>query len=228
MSLTVSEALKTRISTRAFLDTPVSKDEVEAILEEARWSASGGNVQPWKVVVVAGAARQRVIDAVKKKLETDPFTNEAAFPVYPEKLWEPYRTRRYELGEDMYALLGVPREDKGARLNWLMQNYEFFGAPVGLFFAMDERMNENQWAHLGMFMMSLALAAKARGLATCMQEAWTPHCDTVAKAIGVGAPYTVYCGMALGHADTDAKVNQLRSKRAEVEEFARFEGFGET
>jgi len=225
MSLTVSEALTQRISTRAFLNTPVSKDEVTAILDEARWSASGGNVQPWKVVAVAGKARQRVIDAVKQKLETDPFTNEAAFPVYPEKLWEPYRSRRYELGEDMYALMGVPRDDKMARLNWLMQNYEFFGAPVGLFFAMDERMNENQWAHMGMFMMSLALAAQARGLATCMQEAWTPHCDTVAKAIGVERPYTVYCGMALGHADPDAKVNQLRSKRAEVEEFARFEGF---
>ncbi|MFP4519697.1 MAG: nitroreductase [Oceanicaulis sp.] len=225
MSLTVSEALKQRISTRAFLDTPVSRDEVEQILEEARWAASGGNVQPWKVVAVAGEARQRVIDAVKAKLETDPFTNEADFPVYPEKLWEPYRSRRYELGEDMYALMGVPREDKAARLNWLLQNYEFFGAPVGLFFAIDARMNENQWAHLGMFMMSLALAAEARGLSTCMQEAWTPHCNTVAKAIGVEKPYAVYCGMALGHADKDAKVNQLRSKRAEVDEFARFEGF---
>jgi len=225
MSLTVSEALKQRISTRAFLDTVVSKDEIESILEDARWAASGGNVQPWKVVAVTGAARQRVIDAVKAKLERDPFTNEAAFPVYPEKLWEPYRSRRYELGEDMYALMGVPREDKGARLNWLMRNYEFFGAPTGLFFAIDSRMNANQWAHLGMFMMSLALSAEARGLATCMQEAWTPHCNTVAEAIGIEAPYTVYCGMALGHADPASEVNRLRSKRAEIGEFARFEGF---
>lgn len=225
MSLTVSEALKRRISTRAFLDTPVSRDTVEQLLEQARWAASGGNVQPWTVVAVAGDARQAVIDAVKAKLETDPFANEADFPVYPEKLWEPYRSRRYALGEDMYALMGVPREDKAARLAWLMRNYEFFGAPVGLFFAIDGRMNRNQWAHLGMFMMSLALAAEARGLATCMQEAWTPHCDTVAKAIGIEAPYQVYCGMALGHADPDAPVNQLRSTRADVDEFARFEGF---
>ena len=225
MSLTVSEALEQRISTRAFLDTPVSKDEVEALLSEAGRAASGGNVQPWKVVAVAGKARRAVMDAVKKKLETDPFTNEARFPVYPEKLWEPYRSRRFEVGEDMYALMGVPREDKAARLNWLMQNYEFFGAPVGLFFVIDERMNENQWAHMGMFMMSLCLAAESRGLATCMQEAWTPHCETVAKVIGVEKPDIVYCGLALGHADPDARVNQLRSKRAPVSEFARFEGF---
>ena len=225
MSLTVTQALQRRISTRAFLDTPVSESEIRDILDAARFAASGGNVQPWKVVVVTGEAQQRVKDAVKAKLDTDPFTNEAAFPVYPEKLWEPHRSWRYELGEDMYALLGVPREDKGARLNWLLQNYDFFGAPVGMFFVIDERMNQNQWAHLGMFMMSLCLAAEERGLATCMQEAWTPHCDTVARAIGVEKPDVIYCGLALGHADRQAPVNQLRSKRAEVDEIARFEGF---
>jgi nitroreductase len=222
---TVTDALTSRISTRAFLDKPVSRDEIAEIVETAKFSASGGNLQPWKVIAVAGEARQRVINAVSEKLSKDPFGNEAEFPVYPEKLWEPYRSRRYELGEDMYALMGVPREDKGARLNWLMQNYQFFGAPVGLFFAIDERMNANQWAHLGMFMMSVALVAEEKGLATCMQEAWTPHAKTVGNALGLDAPYIVYCGMALGHADPDAKVNQLRSKRAELNEFASFEGF---
>ena len=141
--MTVTEALKSRISTRAFLNTPVSQDEIAKILEAAKFAASGGNLQPWRVIAVAGDARQRVIDAVSEKLSKDPFGNEAEFPVYPEKLWEPYRSRRYELGEDMYALMGVPREDKAARLNWLMQNYQFFGAPVGLFFLIDERMNPN-------------------------------------------------------------------------------------
>lgn len=225
MSLTVAEALQARISTRAFLDTPVKEAQIRDVLDDARFAASGGNVQPWKVVVVAGEARQRVMDAVQTKLAENPLENESAFPVYPEKLWEPYRSRRFEVGEDMYALMGVPREDKAARLNWLLQNYQFFGAPVGLFFLIDERMNPNQWAHLGMFMMSVALAAQARGLATCFQEAWTPHGKTVAGALGVERPDVVYCGMALGHADPDATVNRLRSKRAPVDEIARFEGF---
>lgn len=224
-SMSVTEALKSRISTRAFLDTPVSEAEVRDLLDKARWAASGGNLQPWKVHAVAGEKRQEVIDAVKASLDADPFANESAFGVYPEKLWEPYRSRRYRLGEDMYDLLGVPREDKLARLEHLMRNYEFFGAPVGLFFAIDERMGPGQWAHLGMFMMSLALAAEEAGLATCMQEAWTPRARTVAKVLGIESPYIVYCGMALGHADPDAKVNQLRSKRADIDEFAVFEGF---
>ncbi len=221
----VIDAIKRRISVRAFKPDPVSRDIVEALLEEARWAASGGNLQPWHVFAVAGDARQRVIDAVKAKLESDPLTDENAFPIYPPHLWEPYRSRRYELGEQMYELLGIPRKDKPSRLLWLMRNYEFFGAPVGLFFAIDERMNPNQWAHLGMFMMALMLAAEARGLATCAQEAWTMHAKTVSAVLGVEKPLQVYCGMALGFRDPDAPVSRLRSKRAAVDEFARFQGF---
>ncbi|PWE17139.1 nitroreductase family protein [Marinicauda salina] len=221
----VGEALRARISTRAFLDAPVSEAEVRAILDDARRAPSGGNLQPWKVHVVAGEKRRAVIDAVKAKLAEDPFGNESDFTVYPPKLWEPYRSRRFAVGEQMYDLLGIPREDKAARLEHLMRNYEFFGAPVGLFFSIDERMGPGQWAHLGMFMLAIALAAEARGLATCMQEAWTPRARTVAKVLGVEAPYIVYCGMALGHADPDAPVNRLRAERAEVDEFATFEGF---
>jgi len=221
----VAEALKRRISVRAFRPDPVPRETVEALLEEARWAASGGNLQPWHVRVVAGGARQAVIDAVKAKLETDPFADENAFPVYPPKLWEPYRTRRFELGEQMYALLDVPREDKAGRLAWLMRNYEFFDAPVGLFFALDQRMNPNQWAHLGMFMMAFMLAAEARGLATCAQEAWTIHRRTVETVLGIEPPLQVYCGMALGYRDDDAAVNRLRSERASLSEFCEFSGF---
>jgi nitroreductase len=221
----VAEALKRRISVRAFTPESVARDIVEAILDEARWSASGGNLQPWRVTVVAGEARRRVIDAVQAKLAKDPFTDENDFPVYPPKLWEPYRTRRHELGEQMYALLGIEREDKAGRLAWLMRNYDFFGAPVGLFFSIDDRMNPNQWAHLGMFMMSIMLAAEARGLSTCAQEAWTMHRNTVAAALGVEPPFQVYCGMALGFRDEGAAVNRLRSQRAAVEDFTEFKGF---
>jgi len=212
----VAEALKRRISVRAFTPEPVARDIVEAILDEARWSASGGNLQPWRVTVVAGEARQRVIDAVQAKLAEDPFTDENDFPVYPPKLWEPYRTRRHELGEQMYALLGIEREDKAGRLAWLMRNYDFFGAPVGLFFSIDDRMNPNQWAHLGMFMMSVMLAAEARGLSTCAQEAWTMHRNTVAAALGLEPPFQVYCGMALGFRDQMERRVRLHAGSREV------------
>lgn len=218
----VADAVKARISTRAFLPTPVSEAEVRAILEIARYAPSGGNLQPWRIHVVMGAARDRLVDMVKTAIAANPFADEAELAIYPPKLWEPYRGRRFAVGEDMYALLGVPREDKAARLRWLLNNYEFFGAPVGLFFSLDRRFDKGQWAHLGMLMQTIALVAGERGLATCMQEAWAARAKSVSAFLGLSDDEQLYCGMALGHADPDAAVNTLRSARADVDEIAVF------
>jgi nitroreductase len=125
----------------------------------------------------------------------------------------------------MYALLGIPREDKLARLARFARNYEFFGAPIGLFFVIDERMGHGQWAHLGMFMQSVALVATERGLGTCMQEAWAAVRFTLARHFGLADTEMIYCGMALGHPDRSHPVNRLRSERAAVDDFATFLGF---
>lgn len=225
MASTFSDIARRRISTRAFLDTPVSEAEIREILDTARWAASGGNIQPWTVHVVTGKARQRVIETVRARLEVDPFGDENDFGAYPQSLWEPFRTRRHALGEQMYETMGIARDDKPARLNHLLRNFEFFGAPVGLFFSLDARMNPNQWGHLGMFIMCVMLAAEEKGLATCAQEAWMTRWKTIGAAIGLSPEERVWCGMALGHADPDAAVNSLRSERAEVDEFTVFEGF---
>lgn len=220
-TLSVSLALQRRISTRAFLPTPVSETEVRALLDTARWSPSGGNLQPWKVIVVSGAAREAVIALAKNYPGMFP-AEDSEQPVYPANLWEPYRSRRYKVGEDMYGLMGIPREDKASRLKWLGRNFEFFGAPVGIFFIIDRRMGHGQWAHLGMFMQSLALAATERGLATCFQEFWGTLRKTLGTHFQLPEHEMLYCGMALGYADDSAAVNRLRTERAPVDEFAQF------
>lgn len=220
--MTVDEALRARISTRAFLPDPVPEADIREILDIARWAPSGGNLQPWRVHVVAGAARDRLVATVKKAIADNPFADEAELQIYPPKLEEPWRSRRFAIGEAMYEKLGVPREDKAARLQWLLNNYEFFGAPVGLFFSLDRRFDKGQWAHLGMFMLAIALAAEERGLATCMQEAWAARAKTVSGFLELSAGEQLYCGMALGRADPKAPVNALRSERAGVDEFATF------
>jgi nitroreductase len=217
----VSDALRKRISTRAFRPDPVSESVIRDILDVARFAPSGGNLQPWKVIVVAGAERDAVVALAKANLPGD----DGDRPVYPANLWEPYRTRRFKLGEDMYALLGIPRENKPGRLMHLAQNFDFFGAPVGLFFVIERRMGHGQWAHLGMFMQSVALAAIERGVASCMQEAWARVREPLHKHFALAEDEMIYCGMALGYADESAPVNALRSDRAEVDEFATFRGF---
>lgn len=221
----VDTALKSRISTRVFKPDPLPGALVREILEVARWAPSGGNVQPWKVIAVAGKAREEVIAVAQAALSANPRGEEGDRPIYPADLWEPHRSWRYKVGEDMYALLGIPREDKAARFAHVARNYQFFGAPVGLFFVIDRRMGHGQWAHLGMLMQSIALAAEARGVANCMQEAWARVRDTLGKHFRLPETDMIYCGMALGYADPDAPVNRLRSDRAPVDAFTTFLGF---
>ena len=220
--MTVTTALKQRISVRAFLPQPVPESLVREVLEIARWSPSGGNLQPWKVIALGGAARDAVVQLAKNYPGMMP-AEEGDKPVYPANLWEPYRSRRYKIGEDMYALLGIPREDKTARLKQVARNFEFFGAPCALFFVIDERMGHGQWAHLGMFMQSVALAAHERGLGSCFQEFWGTLRKSLKAHFQLGEHEMVYCGMALGYADPAAPVNRLRSERAPLDEIARFD-----
>jgi len=219
--MNVDEALKQRISIRAFKPDPVPEAMLRDILDVARFAPSGGNLQPWKVIAVAGAERDAVAALAQSNLPGD----EGEKLVYPANLWEPYRSRRFKVGEDMYALLGIGRDNKGARYAHLAQNFQFFGAPVGLFFIIDKGMGHGQWAHLGMFMQSVALAALERGVQSCMQEAWARMRTPLAAHFALPDNEMIYCGMALGYADPNAPVNSLRSDRAPVDEFATFRGF---
>jgi nitroreductase len=223
--MTVTEALKTRIATRQFRPDPLPESLVRDILDVARWAPSGGNLQPWRVIVVAGAERDAVVDLARRWHAANLPDESDERPIYPPNLWEPYRTRRFKLGEDMYALLGIARADRAARLARFARNYEMFGAPVELFFVIDRRMGHGQWAHLGMFMQSIALAAIERGVGSCMQESWASLRRSLATHFALPPEQMIYCGMALGYADQSAPVNSLRSDRASVEEFADFRGF---
>ncbi|MEM6414428.1 MAG: nitroreductase [Pseudomonadota bacterium] len=222
MTKSVLEAVKGRISTRDFISKPVALDDVKALIKDATWSPSGGNLQPWRIYVVSGAARDRLVDTVKQAISDNPLADESELKIYPKGLWEPFRDRRFRVGEAMYEKLGIPREDKMARLQWLVSNYSFFGAPVGLFFALDKRFDKGQWAHLGMLMQTIALLAHERGFATCMQEAWAGRAKTVSTFLSIPETEQLYCGMALGYANPEAPVNTLRSERAPIEEVTTF------
>ena len=221
--LSPTEAIQRRISIRQFLPTPVSRTTVLELLDAAREPNADRGHPPWKVIVVTGTERAAVT-ALARRLK-GAASEEGSDPIYPPKLWDPYRSRRYKLGMDLYATLGIAHADTAGRELQMERNFEFFGAPVGLFFVIERRTDPQQWADLGMFMQSLTLLAIDRGLGTCMQEYWATVRDSLHRHFSLPAEEMVYCGMALGYPDATAPVNGLRSDRAPVAEFTSFRGF---
>ncbi len=221
----VSNCIQSRRSTRAFLDKPVSKKTILNILEVARRSPSGSNVQPWFVYALTGDDLANLRQKIQQSIAANPMGEGSEYPVYPKVMVEPYRSRRYKCGEDMYATIGIERENKMGRLMQFAHNFELFGAPVGLFFCIDRSFDKAQWAHLGMFIQTVMLLAHENGLATCAQEAWSGMYKTTSAHLNLPEEQMLYCGMALGYADPDAPINTLVTERAEVADFAVLRGF---
>lgn len=222
---TVTQAVRIRKSVRAFLARPVDRETVAEILESARFAPSGGNLQPWHVDILAGDALIELKDRVRASLAADPRGQGTEFPVYPPALAEPWRGRRFASGEQLYAALGIPREDRPARLAQFAENFAAFGAPVVLFFSIPRSFGPPQWAHLGMFMQNIMLLAGERGLATCAQEAWALVHKTVGAFLGLPEDRLFYCGMSLGFADEAHPINGWRTGREPLDSFATFRGF---
>ena len=221
----VSTAVSQRISTRAFLDTPITEAETRDWLAAGQRSPSGGNLQPWRVIALAGDAKAAVAQMAMTALMANPKGEPTDYPIYPKDLWNPHEERRQTIGRQMFETLGIPKDDRGARMAWFANNFKFFDAPLAIFIVLDERMGHGQWAHSGMFLQTLALLAEERGWASCMQECWGMLRPSLKAHLKLGDTEMVWCGMAVGHPDRSAPVNSLRSERADIEEFASFAGF---
>ena len=218
----VSEAIDTRITARAFLDKPVQAETLRVILETAKRAPSGGNLQPWHVWVLTGEKMAAFKAIIKEKLPAHPRGEGTEYHIYPPELKEPYKARRFKCGEDMYATINVPREDKMGRLLNFARNFEFFGAPAAMFFAIDRTMQQGQWADLGMFMQSIMLLAREHGLHTCPQEAWAIWHKTLGEFLPIPPELMLFCGMGIGYMDSAHPINTLRTDRAPLAEFATF------
>jgi nitroreductase len=218
----VDEAMTSRRSVRAFLPTPVDERTVRDILEVASRAPSGTNMQPWRVYVTQGEVKQRISDAIlnsgvrAEKAEWDEYR------YYPDQFFEPYLARRRAVGFELYGLLGIGRREVERMRAQHDRNFVFFDAPVGMIFTIDRRLNKGSWIDHGMFLQSIMIAARARGLHTCPQAAFAPYHRQIRPILNIPDEEIVVCGMALGHEDTSKPENQLRTERAPVEEFATF------
>jgi nitroreductase len=221
----VRDAVASRYSCRAFLPTPVAEATVREIVERATRAPSGGNLQAWRIYAIAGTRVEELKALLSPRMGELPKAEGGEYQIFPSELKEPYRSRRFSVGELLYRSIGVPREDRPARYRQYARNFQFFGAPVGLFFAIDKTMLPAQWADIGGLIQTVMVLARAYGLHTCPQEAWISWQRTMCAFLELPDELMLFCGMALGYADASAPINSWRSPREPLDSFATFTGF---
>ncbi len=220
----VSEAVESRRSVRGFLPDPVDPATIRGVLERAARAPSGGNLQPWHIDVVGGDRLAELKALMARRVMEAPRGEPTQYDIYPPKLPAPWRDRRFEVGEDLYGALGIPREDKMARMMWFARNFQFFGAPLALFCSVARLMGPPQWSDLGMYLQTVMLLLREEGLHSCAQECWAIYPDTIGAFLGLPEDRMLFCGMAIGMIDESEPANGFRARRAPLEEFARFHG----
>jgi nitroreductase len=220
----VSEAIASRRSVRGFLDKGVDPAVLRKVLEKAARAPSGGNLQPWHIYAVGGAELTQLKEIMARRLPEAPKGEGTEYAIYPKDLGSPYRERRFQVGEDMYGTLGIPREDKMARLMWFARNFRFFDAPVALFCYVHRDMGPPQWSDLGMYLQSVMLLLREEGLDSCPQECWAIYPKTIASFLGAPDLWMLFCGMSIGWKDETHPANRLNAARAPLEDFVEFRG----
>lgn len=222
----VFEAVNTRIACRWFLDKPVDLNVVRNLIEMAARAASNGNLQPWNVHAVTGEVLKEIKRQAADALEKDNWrAMETEYPALPANMPEPYRSRNFRFGQELYGALGTTREDRVGRDAQIKRNYQFFNAPIGLFVTIDRRLGPGQWADLGGYINTLAFLARGHGLDTCPQVAWIRMYKIVGTLLNFPPEQMLFCGIGIGYRDPDRAVNGFRSFRAELHEFCKFHGF---
>ncbi len=224
IQMLVSDAVASRRSVRGFLDTPVDPAIIRRVVEMAARAPSGGNLQPWHIDVIAGAPLADLKAIMQQRIRDLPTGEPTEYDIYPKLLPEPYKAYRFQVGEELYRALGIPREDKFARLMWFARNFAFFGAPVALFCSVNRSMGPPQWSDLGMYLQSLMLLLREAGLDSCPQECWAIYPATIRDFIGIPDDRILFTGMAIGYKDDADLANAARPTRAPLADFASFRG----
>jgi len=223
----VFEAVDSRISCRWFLDKPVDQTIIRDLIARAARAASGGNLQPWRVYALTGAPLAEIKRQVAARIgdDHDPRRDQAEYPIYPDPIWEPYKSRRAEHGFQLYGALKIGRDDAAGRLAQYKRNFEFFNAPAAVFITIERKLGPGQWADLGGYIHALMYLARGYGLDTCPQESWARMYKTVGEFLSIPPEHMLFCAVAIGYGDRAHPANSFRSTRAGLDAFCTFLGF---
>ena len=222
MNIEVKDAIISRRSIRQFTSEPISNEVITDILEVAARAPSGTNIQPWKVHVLTGSMKDEVCATASKSFLDPNKYNKNDRLHYMEKFRDPYITRRRKVGWDLYALLDIKKGDYEKTKSFHVQNFSFFGAPLGLIFTIEKDLGWMSWLDYGMFLQNICIAARAYGLHTCAQASWSGVHEDISPLLKISENHLIHCGMSIGMEDKQAVVNQLRTDRADLDDFVTF------
>ena len=219
--MNIKEAIEKRFSVRAFTKEVPDMETIKAILKTAGTAPSGGNIQPWKVYVLTENAKNELSKKTLYNFDNG-VQEDIEYDIYPKPLADEYKKRRYECGADMYNALAIGKDDLDSRFKQIRENYNFFGAPLGMIITIDKSFGKNGWGHVGMFLENLWLSAIDYGLGICLQESWSIYPKTVKEVTKHPDNEIVWCGVAVGYEDSSNPINQYRTKREDLDSFVKF------
>ena len=219
--MNIKEAIEKRFSVRAFTKEVPDIETIKAILKTAGTAPSGGNIQPWKVYVLTENAKNELSKKTLYNFDNG-VQEDIEYDIYPKPLADEYKKRRYECGADMYNALAIGKDDLDSRFKQIRENYNFFGAPLGMIITIDKSFGKNGWGHVGMFLENLWLSAIDCGLGICLQESWSIYPKTVKEVTKHPNNEIVWCGVAVGYEDSSNPINQYRTKREDLDSFVKF------
>ena len=219
--MNIKEAIEKRFSVSAFTKEVPDIETIKAILKTAGTAPSGGNIQPWKVYVLTENAKNELSKKTLYNFDNG-VQEDIEYDIYPKPLADEYKKRRYECGADMYNALAIGKDDLDSRFKQIRENYNFFGAPLGMIITIDKSFGKNGWGHVGMFLENLWLSAIDYGLGICLQESWSIYPKTVKEVTKHPDNEIVWCGVAVGYEDSSNPINQYRTKREDLDSFVKF------
>ena len=219
--MNLKDIIKSRYSVRSFTKKNVDIEIIKEILQISKCAPSGGNIQPWKVYVVTGNAKEKLIERALSNYDNG-VQEKIEYEIYPNPLDEEYRKRRSECAKDMYAALSIEQDDIESRLTQIRENFKFFGAPVGMIITIDKAFAVNGWGHVGMFIQNICLSAIDNDMGTCLQESWSIYPETVKDVLSIPDNEVVWCGIALGYPNLEHPINNYRTSRESIDKFVTF------
>ena len=219
--MNLKDIIKSRYSVRSFTKKNVDIEIIKEMLQISKCAPSGGNIQPWKVYVVTGNAKEKLIERALSNYDNG-VQEKIEYEIYPNPLDEEYKKRRSECAKDMYSALSIEQDDIESRLTQIRENFKFFGAPVGMIITIDKAFAVNGWGHVGMFIQNICLSAIDNDMGTCLQESWSIYPETVKDVLNIPDNEVVWCGIALGYPNLEHPINNYRTSRESIDKFVTF------